>query len=43
MGHLTVLADTPDEAHALARRAKQALVDSYAGSGGNSSDAPRYR
>jgi 5-(carboxyamino)imidazole ribonucleotide synthase len=29
MGHLTVLADTPDEAHALARRAKDALVRSH--------------
>jgi 5-(carboxyamino)imidazole ribonucleotide synthase len=42
MGHLTVLADTPDEAHALARRARQALVDSYLAAGGNSAEAPRY-
>ena len=43
MGHLTVLADTPDEAHALARRAKQALVDSYVAGSGNTGDAQRYR
>lgn len=29
MGHLTVLADTPDDAHARATRAKEALVRSY--------------
>jgi 5-(carboxyamino)imidazole ribonucleotide synthase len=29
MGHLTVLADTPDEALALARRAKEALLRSH--------------
>jgi hypothetical protein len=43
MGHLTVLADTPDEAHALAARARQALVDSHVRAGGNSSEPPRYR
>ena len=43
MGHITVLAETADEAHALARRAKQALVDSFAESSGNTGDAQRYR
>jgi 5-(carboxyamino)imidazole ribonucleotide synthase len=42
MGHLTVLADTPDQAHALAARARQALVDSYLAAGGNSTEAARY-